>query len=61
MKDLGVKGAAFPSKFTPDSFVFVPLSVANEEQLDLNSSTSSHFRYVFMVSTCKISKVSFEN
>lgn len=40
MTDLGVKGAAFPSKFTPDLFVFASLSVGNEEQLDLNSSTN---------------------
>lgn len=38
MTDLGVKGAAFPCKFTPDPFVFVPLSMGNGEQLDLNST-----------------------
>lgn len=41
MTDLGVKGAAFPCKFTPDLFVFVPLSMGNGEQLDLNSTNKA--------------------
>lgn len=31
MTDLGVKGAAFPSKFTPGPFAFAPLPMGNEE------------------------------